>query len=280
MTFAAAGRVVVVTGGAGGIGRAFVLEAAIRGARAIVVCDIDHERAAAVAAEVAARHRVPASALVFDVSEEPAVTRAVEEIETAVGPVDLWCSNAGVKLGLGLGNTEQWERSLAVNVMSHVHMARHVVPRMLARGHGHVVITTSAAGLLSSPESAPYAVTTHASVALAEWLAIRYGDEGLGVTCVCPQAVGKPMNTQVPDALAGLAAGSVVPEQVARDVFDGLGIGQFLVLPHPRVAEYERRRASDRQRWLMGMRRAAGHFASTAEIIGPSLDPAPSRIRS
>jgi NAD(P)-dependent dehydrogenase (short-subunit alcohol dehydrogenase family) len=262
VTFAPAGRVVVVTGGAGGIGRAFALEAAIRGARAIVVCDIDHERAAAVAAEVAARHSVPASAFDFDVSEEPAVTRAIEEIETAVGPVDLWCSNAGVKLGLGLGNTEQWERSVAVNVMSHVHMARHVVPRMLARGHGHVVITTSAAGLLSSPESAPYAVTTHACVALAEWLTIRYGDEGLGVTCVCPQAVGKPMNTQVPDALAGLAAGSVTPEQVARDVFDGLSAGQFLVLPHPRVAEYERRRAADRQRWLTGMRRAAGRSPS------------------
>jgi len=255
VTFTPSGRVVVITGGAGTLGKAIAAEAFARGARTVVICDVDGPAAAESAMHLNAGDAecIP---FTLDVSDEDAFARAVEGIESRVGPVDLWCSNAGVKRGVGLGDAADWQSSLGVNVLGHVHMARHLVPRMLARGGGHVVVTSSAAGLLSSPESAPYAVTKHASVALAEWLSIVHGDEGLGVACVCPQAVGKPMNSDVPDALTQLAAGSLPAERVATDIFDALAVGRFLVLPHPEVADYERRRTTDRERWLAGMRRA------------------------
>ena len=255
MTFTPLGRTVVVTGGAGAIGTAIAAEASARGAGKVVICDIDGAAANDAAQRLGSGQSqfVP---IALDVADEAAFVAAVEQIEAQVGPVDLWCSNAGVKLGIGLGDSLDWQRSLGVNVLGHVHMARHVVPRMLARGGGHVVITSSAAGLLSSPESAPYAVTKHASVALAEWLSIVHGGDGLGVACVCPQAVGKPMNSDVLDALTELASGALPPERVAEDIFEALAEDRFLVLPHPEVAEFERRRTTDRERWLSGMRRA------------------------
>jgi NAD(P)-dependent dehydrogenase (short-subunit alcohol dehydrogenase family) len=197
-----------------------------------------------------------------DVASESDVLAVIGATEQRFGPIDLWCSNAGIKRGLGLGDAGDWQQSLAVNVMAHVHMSRHVVPRMVARGRGQVVITSSAAGLLSAPESAPYTVTKHASVALAEWLSITHGDDGLGVACVCPQAVGQRMNAGVTDAIAELAAGALAPEQVARDVFDGIAHETFLILPHPEVAKFELRRATDRERWLAGMRRVVSRAAA------------------
>jgi NAD(P)-dependent dehydrogenase (short-subunit alcohol dehydrogenase family) len=266
MTFTPEGSVVVVTGGAGGIGRALALEATQRGARAVVVCDVDRAGADTVVSDLTTVAGAEAVAMRTDVASESDVLAVAIETEQRFGSIDLWCSNAGVKRGLGLGDACDWRQSLDVNVMGHVHMSRHVVPRMVARGRGQVVITSSAAGLLSAPESAPYAVTKHASVALAEWLAITHGDDGLGVACVCPQAVGRPMNAAVSDAIVELAAGSLPPEQVARDVFDGIAAETFLILPHPQVAKYELRRATDRNRWLAGMRRVASRAAATPGI--------------
>jgi NAD(P)-dependent dehydrogenase (short-subunit alcohol dehydrogenase family) len=262
VTFTPTGSVVVVTGGGGAIGRALAIESVRRGARAIVVSDVDEEGAQNVISELAATTGVATLAMRSDVAREADVLALVNATEQRFGPVDLWCSNAGIKRGLGLGDSDDWQQSVGVNVMGHVHMSRHVVPRMVTRGYGQVVITSSAAGLLSAPESAPYTVTKHASVALAEWLSITHGNDGLGVACVCPQAVGQPMNAGVTDAFIELAAGALPPEQVARDVFDGIAQETFLILPHPEVATYELRRATDRERWLAGMRRVKNRVSA------------------
>jgi NAD(P)-dependent dehydrogenase (short-subunit alcohol dehydrogenase family) len=244
--------VAVVTGGAGGIGRALARRFAREGARAVVVADLDQAGAQRVADELDCA--VPLGAGV-DVTDREAVAALVDRVERDAGPIDLWCSNAGVGLGPDLGGDQDWERSWQVHVMAHVHVARALLPRMAARGRGHLLITASAAGLLTNVDTAPYSVTKHGSVALAEWLAIHHGDDGITVSCLCPQGVRTAMTAGQPDA-ALLAVGRLLePEEVADAVVDGLADGRFLILPHPEVAEYERRRAGDRDRWLAGMRR-------------------------
>ena len=183
----------------------------------------------------------------------------MDRVEEQLGPVDLWCSNAGVALGLDLGTDGDWERSFAVHVLAHVHLARVLAPRMAARGRGHLLLTASAAGLLTNMDSAPYSVTKHGTVALAEWLAIRWGDAGVGVSCLCPQGVRTAMTEGMGAGSSVLAAGALLePAEVAEAVVRGLADDRFLILPHPEVAEFERRRAADRDRWLAGMRRARG----------------------
>ena len=248
------GAVAVVTGGARGIGRALAERFAAEGAQAVVVADLDRDGAERVAAALAC----PAPlGVALDVTDQAAVARLVDRVEDELGPVDLWCSNAGVALGHGLGDDGDWERSFAVHVLAHVHLARVLAPRMAARGRGHLLLTASAAGLLTSMDSAPYAVTKHGTVALAEWLAIRWGDEGVGVSCLCPQGVRTAMTEGMGAGSSVLAAGTLLePEEVAGAVVRGLAEGRFLILPHPEVATFERRRAADRDRWLAGMRRA------------------------
>jgi NAD(P)-dependent dehydrogenase (short-subunit alcohol dehydrogenase family) len=220
----------------------------------VVVADLDGPGAERVAAALACP---VALGVALDVTDQAAVARLVGRVEEEVGPVDLWCSNAGVALGRDLGEDPDWERSFAVHVLAHVHAARVLAPRMAARGRGHLLLTASAAGLLTNLDSAPYAVTKHGTVALAEWLAIRWGDAGVAVSCLCPQGVRTAMTEGLEDISAVLAAGPLLePEQVADAVVRGLAEGQFLILPHPEVAEFERRRAADRDRWLAGMRRA------------------------
>jgi NAD(P)-dependent dehydrogenase (short-subunit alcohol dehydrogenase family) len=161
-----------------------------------------------------------------------------------------------VALGPGLGADQDWRRSFEVHVMAHVHVARSLLPRMVARGRGHLLVTASAAGLLTDMDAAAYSVTKHGSVALAEWLAIRHGDDGVTVSCLCPQGVRTPMLEREGGSPAVLAAGALLdPEDVADAVVAALADGRFLILPHPEVAEFERRRAADRDRWLGGMRR-------------------------
>jgi NAD(P)-dependent dehydrogenase (short-subunit alcohol dehydrogenase family) len=253
------GAVAVVTGGAGGIGRALAERFAAEGARAVVVADLDRQGAERVAAGLGCPTPLGAE---LDVTDAAAVGRLVDRVEDQAGPIDLWCSNAGVALGRDLGGDGDWERSFAVHVLAHVHTARALLPRMAARGRGHLLLTASAAGLLTNMDSAPYTVTKHGTVALAEWLAIRHGDAGVEVSCLCPQGVRTAMTEEMGVDSAVLAAGRLLePEEVAEAVVHGLADGRFLILPHPEVAEFERRRAADRDRWLAGMRRARARLA-------------------
>jgi len=250
------GKVAVVTGGGSGIGAALCRRFAQEGAKGVVVADLDGEAAAKVASEVDGR------AIALDVSQQAEVERLVQETEDAYGPVDLFCSNAGIGGGGGVEvPDEEWQRIWDVNLMAHVHAARAVVPSMLARGEGYLLNTASAAGLLANLGNAPYTVTKHAAVALAEWLAITYGDRGIKVSCLCPQGVRTPMlvgGLDVGDTAAAMvlaSGGMIEPEDVAEAVVVGLREERFLILPHPEVAEYYRRKADDPDRWIAGMRR-------------------------
>jgi NAD(P)-dependent dehydrogenase (short-subunit alcohol dehydrogenase family) len=246
------GAVVVVTGGASGIGRALAERAAADGARTVVVADLD----AVAAAQVAATLGGVGVSLALDVADETAVRRAIEEITASAGEIDIWCSNAGIAGRGGLGDDAEWERAFGVHVLAHVYVARHLLPRMAQRGSGHLLVTASAAGLLIEMDAAPYSVTKHGAVALAEWLAIQYGDQGVSVSCLCPQGVRTPMTAALDATSATLAAGALLePSDVADAVIAAWREGRFLILPHQEVAEYERRRAADRDRWLAGMRR-------------------------
>ena len=264
------GNVAVVTGGASGAGRALALGLAQRGAAGVAVCDIDAEGAAKVAAEIeAAGGR--AIAVGADMTKEADVQALVARAESELGPIGLFFSNAGIIVAGGEeASDEAWSRIWAINVHSHVYVARAVLPGMLARGEGYLVVTASAAGLLTQLGSAPYAVTKHAAVAFAEWLSVTYGDRGIRVSALCPQAftsnllatsrreVGAgampEMGAEGGSAQAAVD-GVLTSEQVAATALDGIGTEQFLMLPHPEVATYERRRAGDRDRWLRGMRR-------------------------
>jgi NAD(P)-dependent dehydrogenase (short-subunit alcohol dehydrogenase family) len=263
-------RICVVTGGASGIGRALCHRFAADGARAVVVVDRDADGAVATADALGDR----GIALTADVTVEADIEAVVDRTETDIGPIDLFASNAGILGYGGIDATDEtWSRVWSVNVLAHLYAARAVVPVMLERGRGYLLSTASAAGLLSQPGDAPYSVTKHAAVALAEWLAITYGDQGITVSCVCPMAVDTAMlgggrqadetaraaAGSPPDmaAAAGAAAvqGILSPEQVADAVVEGIRAERFLILPHPEVATFEQRRAADRDRWLAGMRR-------------------------
>ena len=263
-----AGKNAVVTGGASGIGRALCLALAEQGAAGVVVADVDAGGAAQTAAAVeAAGHK--ALAVPADMSSEPDVAALVARAEEAFGPVGLFCSNAGIIVDGGVEVADEaWSRIWAINVQAHVYAARALLPGMLARGEGYLVITASAAGLLTELGSAPYSVTKHAAVGLAEWLSITYGDQGLRVSCLCPQAVSTNLIatshrevSDMPAERAGLGTpqasvdGVLTAEDVAACVIEAIGDERFLILPHPDVAVYEQRRAGDRDRWLRGMRR-------------------------
>jgi NAD(P)-dependent dehydrogenase (short-subunit alcohol dehydrogenase family) len=252
-----ANAVIVVTGGASGIGRAMARRFAADGAGTVVVVDLNADGVAAVAAELTAAG-TESRGEVCDVTDETALTTLIDRIEAEVGPIDLWCGNAGVGAngGVELGN-DVWDFNWNVNVMAHVMTARVLVPRWIERGRGHLLLTASAAGLLTNLGTAPYAVTKHACVALAEWTKITYGEKGVGVSCLCPQGVRTPM-TEGDGELAievVKAMGMIEPEDVADAVAAGLADDDFLILPHPEVATYEQRRAGDRERWLTGMQK-------------------------
>ena len=244
--------VIVVTGGGNGIGRALCRRFAAEGARAVVVVDLDRDAAAQVARDVGGLAIGGA-----DVSNEATVVRVVEQVLREHGRIDLFCSNAGIATDGGEETpTSDWERCWDVNVMAHVYAARAVLPHMLARAQGYLLQTVSAAGLLTHIQSATYAVTKHASLAFAEWLSIAYGDRGIRVSALCPQGVRTDMLYRA--AARGrtfLLDSAIDVDRVADDVVEGLADERFLILPHPDVAEYFRRKANDYDRWLRGMRR-------------------------
>ncbi len=247
------GRVAVVTGGGNGIGAALCRAFAAEGARRVVVADRDHDAAAAVAAEI------DGTAVQVDVADPD---HGQQLVAAAGEPIDVICLNAGVAQDGGVDTgDEAWQRTWEVNVMSHVWALRAVLPGMLARGEGYAVHTASAAGLLTNIGAAPYAVTKHAVVALAEWLAITHGDAGLRVSCLCPQFVNTNMLAEfidVPGGRALVGDQAIEPADVATAVVAGMRDERFLILPHPEVAEYFRRKATDYDRWLGGMRRLQG----------------------
>jgi NAD(P)-dependent dehydrogenase (short-subunit alcohol dehydrogenase family) len=249
------GRHVVVTGGAGGIGRALVRALAAAGARGVVVADRDLAGARAIAAEV------DGLAVELDAGEESSVRALLEQAEAAFGAVDIHISNAGVPGGLGGPDSpdEVWDEAWRVNVMAHVWAARALLPQMLARGEGYLINTASAAGLLTQVSSLVYSVTKHAAVALAEWLAIEYGDAGIRVSCICPQGVRTPMlelAMEEPAGAAALTAGGLIePEDVAAAVVAGIAAERMLILPHENVAGFMALKGSDPDRWIAGMRR-------------------------
>jgi NAD(P)-dependent dehydrogenase (short-subunit alcohol dehydrogenase family) len=246
---------IVVTGGAGGIGRALLRRFAAEGARALVVAD----RALAPAQTIAAE--VDGLAVELDAGREESVRALIAEATALNGPIDIFISNAGVPGGRGGPETEDaaWDEAWRVNVMAHVWAARALLPEMLERKEGYLINTASAAGLLTQVSSLVYSVTKHAAVSLAEWLEIEYRDEGVRVSCICPQGVRTPMLELAMDEPAGAAAltsgGLIEPEDVADAVVAGIADERFLILPHENVAKFMALKGSDPERWLKGMRR-------------------------
>jgi len=243
------GKVAIVTGGASGIGAALAQRFAADGARGIVVADLNLERAQGVAKEIGA------VAVKCDVSREADIQALVATTRERFGQVDIFMSNAGILGRPGGIELEDalWDKMWQVHGMAHVWAARAVMPEMVARGEGYFVVTASAAGLLNIVESAPYGVTKHAAVAIAEWLRIAYGRQGVRVSCLCPQSVQTDM-TKDGAGSAGVN-GVLSAEQVAADVVATMREEKFLVLPHPEVAKYFLNKAQDYDRWLGGMQK-------------------------
>lgn len=244
------GKVVVVTGGGHGIGRALCGRFATDGAETVVVADVDRNAAQQVAVEIGGH------AVGCDVSVESDVRNLVEQAVQLGGRIDLFCSNAGIAAPGGFDAAdEEWMRQWNIHVMAHVYAARAVLPMMVERGSGYLLQTASAAGLLSEMGSAPYSVTKHAAVAFAEWLSIRYRDAGIGVSCLCPMGVSTKMLEIDDPHVAYLRLTAIEPSDVADAVVAGLRDERFLILPHPEVADFFKFKAADYDRWLKGMRR-------------------------
>ncbi len=243
-------KVVAVTGGGNGIGRALCRRFAAEGARTVVVADIEGEAAREVAAEIGGVD------FAVNVASESDIQLMVDDVLKKHGQIDLFCSNAGIATE-GDPNVpdREWQRIWEINVMAHIYAARAVLPGMLARKEGYLLQTVSAAGLLTSTGSAPYAVTKHAAIGLAEWLSITYGDQGIKVSALCPMGVKTRRLENADGGGSFLREGALEPELVAEAVIKGLEEERFLILPHPEVAEFMMRKATDYDRWLRGMRR-------------------------
>jgi NAD(P)-dependent dehydrogenase (short-subunit alcohol dehydrogenase family) len=196
-----------------------------------------------------------------DVSQPAEIESLIDTAEATFGPIDLFCSNAGVIVIGGLEATDaQWRRVMDINVMAHVWATRILVPRMIERGGGYLLHTASAAGLLTQIGSVTYSVTKHAVVSLAEWLAVTYGSQGIKVSVLCPQAVRTNMTAGIENGGVAGVDGMLEPEDIATAVVEGLADERFLILPHPQVLEYFRRKGSDYDRWIAGMQRLQARF--------------------
>ena len=253
------GKIVVVTGAASGIGKALCERFAMEGARAVVVSDIDQPGIDATVSDLASKTN--AVGIRCDVSKEDEINSLANKTLEQFGHIDLFCSNAGIFTAGGESvSTKAWQQIWEINVMAHVFAARSVLPSMLERGEGYLLNTSSAAGLLNQVGSAPYSTTKHAAIGFAEWLSITYGNRGINVSVLCPQAVRTNMTAGGDGGVAGLD-GMLEPEQLADSVIETLDEERFLVLPHPEVLTYMRRKTDDYDRWLGGMRRLHERFA-------------------
>ncbi len=253
-----AGKHVVITGAAGGIGSAIARRMFAAGAQ-VVASDV--QGAEALTAELPGSVSVAA-----DLRSEAGTVALIDAAEASFGPVDLFFANAGVAVGTDpMDDEATWDLAFAVNIHAHRWAARRLLPGWLERGEGYFCSTASAAGLLAQIGSAPYSVTKHAAVAFAEWLSITYRDQGLRVSCLCPQGVNTNMINAPRDDLSegARAAGDVVrvagrilePDDVAEDVYQAIVDERFLILPHAEVADYLALKGSDPERWLAGMRK-------------------------
>ncbi|WP_406021742.1 SDR family oxidoreductase [Nocardioides sp. NBC_00850] len=260
-----AGKVAVVTGAGGGIGAALAAGLAERGAR-VVIADLDPESTGKVAAAVGG------VAVVGDASQISVLKEMIAAAESNFGPVDLFFANAGIMGEAGIGESdEEWQRIVDINLLAHVRAARLLLPGWIERGSGYFVSTASAAGLLTQIGAGPYSVTKHAAIGFSEWLSVTHGDQGVRVSCVCPMGVNTAihhdaLNSEDEASQLGAnvvaRAGSVLePEDVAAITLAAIEEETFLVLPHPEVLEYYRRKGSDYDRWLGGMRRLQSEAA-------------------
>ncbi len=252
------GKVVIVTGAGSGIGRSLAQRIAHNGAEAVICTDMNEENAKETASSIGEK----GASVFLDVGDEKAIEAVVRDVENRHGRVDLFVSNAGYGQAGGLDlPTADWEKMMNVHTWSHLAAARAVIPGMLERGSGYLLSTASAAGLLTQMDSGPYAVSKHAAVALAEWLAITYAEKGIGVSVLCPQAVrtnigGEAARNRDPNKPSQAGGDGVLePDLVADACIETMREGRFLVLPHPEVETYFQRKANDYDRWLHGMRR-------------------------
>jgi NAD(P)-dependent dehydrogenase (short-subunit alcohol dehydrogenase family) len=246
------GKVVLITGAASGIGAAMARRFAADGAGIVVVTDLDVVGVEALADEIGG------VAFALDVTDEKRTEEVLNEVQATFGGIDLLCLNAGIPTdGSVDAANDDWQRTWEVNVMAHVYATRYALPGMLERGSGYILTTASAAGLLTNIGAAPYSVTKHAAVALAEWIAVTYGDRGIKVSCLCPQFVDTPMLDAFgahSDETRAWVEGIAIPaEDVAKIVAEGIAKEQFLILPHPEVGDYFAFKAANYDRWIKGM---------------------------
>lgn len=276
-------RVVVVTGAGSGIGEAIARAAHAAGARHVVVADLDGDEAERVAGDIGG------TSVAIDVRDESAIVAMVESTLDAHGPIDLFVSNAGFVTAAGLEDTNEAIQSMwEVHCMAHIYAARAVLPSMIARGEGYILSTASAAGLLTQIGSMAYSMTKAAAISLAEWLSISHHHQGIRFSVLCPQAVAtnivrnSPQNTMAARAEAadddkgfegGVASGDGVldPADVAQLCLQAIRDEQFLILPHPEVATYVERKATDRDRWLAGMRRFQSALHPDGDLPGDAI---------
>ena len=250
------GKTIVVTGAASGIGKALAEAFSNAQANFVACADKNIEGAKTVASNLSAE------AYEVDVSKEDNIKSLIDSVESDHGSIDLFCSNAGIgTMGGTEVENENWQKIWDINLMAHVWAARHLIPRMIKRGGGYLLNTASAAGLLSQIGSAPYAVTKHAAVGLAEWLAITHGDQGIKVSVLCPQAVRTRMTAGNEGGVASVD-GMIEPETVAQVCLEAIEAEQFLITPHPEVREYIQNKSRDYDRWIGGMRKLNRQYSS------------------
>ncbi len=251
-------KVVVVTGGASGIGRGLCRRFAAEGAKGIVVSDYNGEGAAKVGKEIGGL------AVTADVGKEADIKKLVEIATRSYGPIDLFCSNAGISVTGGAEAPDsEWQRCWDVHVMAHVYAARAVLPSMIERGGGYLLQTGSAGGLLTTVGAAPYAISKHASVAFAEWLSVTHAHHGIKVSCLCPLGVKTGMLSEETEGVGKLLMQTAIsPEEVAEHAIAGLEKEEFLILPHPEVMDYFRNKADNYERWLRYMRRQQEQYVT------------------
>ncbi len=257
-----ADKVVVVTGGANGIGKALCERFHAEGAKVVIVVDLEADNAKRVA------DQIEGEAFGLNVRDENQLAAMVKDVESRHGTVDLFCSNAGIIAGDGepwwatSASNDTWQAMWDIHVMAHIYAARACLPGMIERGAGYFLNTVSAAGLLNQIGDAAYSTTKHAALGFAEALAITHRDEGIKVSALCPQAVATRMIGNNMDGGSAGVDGVLTPEQVAGDVIVGLDLEKFLILPHEKVADYRSAKAADYDRWLSGMSRLRRQFGN------------------